>query len=74
MDPTPPHRGRLQRNSLRNGAGNFWVVSQPVRSQRRCFRVCENRRHFQGLGLVTRLKGIEGKRLTYRRPDEIAHA
>ena len=24
--------------------------SQPVRSLRRCFRVCENRRHFRGSG------------------------
>jgi hypothetical protein len=26
------------------------VVSQPVRSLRSCFRVCENRRHFRGSG------------------------
>jgi hypothetical protein len=31
-----------------------WRPSQPVRSSRRDIRVCENRRHFSWLGLVTR--------------------
>ncbi len=43
--------------------------SQPVRSQRRCFRVCENRRHFRGLGLVTR---TQGSRTPHARRDHDA--